>query len=159
MTGISNRRGFLKLANNTLSLCTRQKINTSLIFLDLDKFKQINDNFGHAEGDKVLKIFTDIMLKTFREMDISTRLGGDEFVVLLPDTTKNSAGIIISRFREAINAHNKSANAGYDIAFSSGIVTIDFEQEDSIETLLAMADSLMYEDKREPSNIQHMSVE
>ena len=149
LTGISNRRGFVKLATNSLSFCARQAVPSSLVFLDLNKFKLINDQFGHAEGDRALTVFSDLMLKTFRDSDVLARLGGDEFVVLLTDTSDQVAEEVIARFQHALLAYNQASNRGYDISFSRGIVNVNYEQDYSIESLLSRADSLMYDNKRE----------
>ncbi len=149
LTGISNRRGFVKLATNSLSFCARQAVPSSLVFLDLNKFKLINDQFGHAEGDRALTVFSDLMLKTFRDSDVLARLGGDEFVVLLTDTSDQVAEEVIARFQHALLSYNQASNRGYDISFSRGIVNVNYEQDYSIESLLSRADSLMYDNKRE----------
>ncbi len=104
LTGISNRRGFITLANKSLQLCERQKIPASLIFLDLNKFKQINDTFGHTVGDKILISFAEHMTDTFRDSDVLGRLGGDEFVAFLSNTTSEQAEETISRFRQSIHS-------------------------------------------------------
>lgn len=148
LTRISNRRGFITLAQNSLDLCSRQEIPVSLVFFDLNNFKPINDNFGHAEGDHALKVFADHMRNTFRDSDIFARLGGDEFVVLLTNTTIESAQDIITRFRQSIDSYNKTADRGYDITFCDGIVTAEHGHNHSIEALLSQADSLMYDNKQ-----------
>lgn len=85
LTMLSNRRGFEALARHALGLCRRLARPASLLFLDLDGFKAINDTFGHAEGDRALADFARILSATFRESDVVGRLGGDEFAVLLTD--------------------------------------------------------------------------
>ena len=137
----------MQLAKHSLDLCSRQNIPASLVFFDLDKFKPINDNFGHAEGDVALIAFSDQLKNTFRTSDVFGRLGGDEFAVLLTDSSIELAENTIARFRHSIEQYNKAANRGYDISFSDGIVPIDHEKNLSIELLLSQADSLMYEKK------------
>jgi len=147
LTKISNRRGFIALAEKSINLCKRQKILATLVFFDLNKFKQINDTFGHAEGDHALVAFADILKKSFRDSDIFARLGGDEFVVLLTGLSAHDAKEVVENFRNALNYYNQTAQKGYDIAFSEGVVSVDFEQDTSIASLLNKADSLMYENK------------
>jgi diguanylate cyclase (GGDEF)-like protein len=147
LTKISNRRGFVALAQNSLSLCVRQGAPVSLVFFDLDKFKPINDNFGHAEGDRVLVTFAGLMRKTFRESDVFARIGGDEFVVLLTNTRKAEAAEIVARFRGLVDMFNAEMDRGYDIAFSDGIVSVQPDDDSSIDDLLREADVLMYEKK------------
>ena len=135
------------LAQNSLSLCLRNKINASLIFFDLDKFKQINDKFGHTEGDLALKAFAEQLKQTFRDSDLLARLGGDEFVVLLSGASINFAREITERFRSKLNGYNQLADRGYEILFSEGIIPIDHNQNESLETLISRADTLMYDNK------------
>lgn len=147
LTNISNRRGFMVLARHSLNVCSRQKIPAALVFLDLDKFKPINDKFGHAEGDRVLIAFANLMKSCFRDSDVFARLGGDEFVVLHANTSKQEAEGIIGRFSQLLKKCNQEADRGYEIAFSHGIVEFDPEIRPAIEELLANGDSIMYEVK------------
>ena len=147
LTKISNRRGFIKLAQHSLDICSRHNISASLVFFDLNRFKSINDTFGHSEGDKALIAFSDQMKNTFRDSDVIGRLGGDEFAVLLTDTSLEPAEKTVSRFRISMELYNKESNLGYEISFSEGIVAIDHEKNISLESLLNQADSLMYEKK------------
>ncbi len=147
LTNISNRRGFIVLAQLSLNFCVRHKIPAALIFMDLDKFKLINDTFGHAEGDAVLCAFARQMKSTFRDSDLFGRLGGDEFVALLGGTSKQQAENVIKKFSHLLKKFNKEANRGYDISFSYGIVEFNPEKHCAIEELLAVGDSLMYEVK------------
>ena len=148
LTKLANRRGFIKLAQHGLDICARHNIFTSIVVFDLNKFKSINDRFGHAEGNTVLIAFADNMINTFRTSDVIGRLGGDEFAVLLTDTSLEDAKKTIERFRVSIDHRNKGSNLDYEISFSEGIVEIDHEKNISLESLLDQADSLMYEKKR-----------
>ena len=148
LTSISNRRGFMMLAEQNLRLCTRQNIPASLVFMDLNKFKLINDKYGHSEGDRVLTVFAELLKNTFRQSDLYARMGGDEFVILLPDTPKKKAEIIVKKFRQALEKHNRDADRGYDIEFSYGIVEFSPEKHRSIDSLLMDGDSLMYKQKK-----------
>jgi diguanylate cyclase (GGDEF)-like protein len=147
LTNITNRRGFMLLAQHSLNLCARQRIPVSLVFLDLNKFKPINDTFGHAEGDKALLAFVEQMKNILRDSDLFARLGGDEFVLLLTNTSAMLAEDVIARFRRALDQYNQQAGRGYDIAFSYGIVEFDPAKHDSVAALLAAGDALMYERK------------
>ncbi len=147
LTGLSNRRGFNILAEYSLHLCVRQKLPACLAYFDLNKFKPINDRFGHAEGDLALVAFASQIRIVFRESDIFARLGGDEFVVLLTNASKEDTEPVIERFRETVDAYNTVAARGYDIAFAHGLVEFDHQRHDSVEALLADADALMYEAK------------
>ena len=154
LTNISNRRGFMMLSQHGLNFCARQGIPASLVFLDLNAFKPINDRFGHAEGDWALKAFAAQMKSVFRDSDIFARLGGDEFVVLLTNTSKKLAEDIIERFRQSLGKYIQKANRGYDIAFSYGIVEFNPEKHRTVEAFLAEGDLLMYECKNQRSLVE-----
>jgi diguanylate cyclase (GGDEF)-like protein len=148
LTNISNRRGFILLAQQSLNFYTRKDIPASLVFMDLDSFKSINDTFGHAEGDRALTQFA-LQLKTaFRRSDIVGRLAGDEFVVLLGNAIKVVAENLVARFQYLLDRVNKEPSAEYDISFSHGIVEFDPSRHSSIEELLAEGDSIMYKSKQ-----------
>jgi diguanylate cyclase (GGDEF)-like protein len=147
LTGLSNRRGFMTNARYIINLCDRQQISCSLIFIDLNGFKNINDKFGHAEGDRALVDFSNLIRGNFRNSDVLARLGGDEFVILLTDTSKASAEIAMNKFQNAIDEYYAEANYDYSISCSYGIVGSDSNQPITIEKLLGDADSLMYEQK------------
>jgi len=144
LTRISNRRGFLHLARYSLDFCRRQGTTASLAFLDLDKFKPINDVFGHAEGDRALTVFAELMVQSFRSSDVFARLGGDEFVVLLTNANRQQAENVIASFAERLRARNAADQRGYDLAFSCGVVAFDPGSPCSIDALLAQGDALMY---------------
>lgn len=148
LTNISNRRGFTILAQHGLHLCLRQKLPASLVFMDLDKFKPINDAFGHAEGDRALTVFAEHMKAACRDSDIFARLGGDEFAILLMGTTQACAETVVSRLHQSLERYNREARRGYDIAFSYGIVEFDPERHATLDALLAEGDTLMYEIKK-----------
>lgn len=147
LTNISNRRGFMMLAERSIKVATRHELPVTLIFLDLDKFKEINDRFGHAEGDNALKVFARLMKSACRESDAFARLGGDEFVVLLSNTTIAYAKGFISRFKKSLDKMNKVSEYDYDITFSHGIVLFDAEKHTNIDKLLEEGDALMFEHK------------
>ena len=136
------------LAQHSLRFCARQGIAATLVFLDLDEFKAINDKFGHAEGDRALVAFADRMRSTYRDTDLCARMGGDEFVVLLTDTSKQQAEEVIARFSGVLEKTNRESNRGYDLTFSHGIVAFDPERHRTIEALLADGDSRMYQTKK-----------
>ena len=149
LTNISNRRGFMMLAQHALNLCARQQIPVSLVFFDLNEFKPINDTFGHAEGDRALIAFAEQMKSIFRGSDLFARLGGDEFVVLLTSTSKELAESIIARSRQSLEKYNQHADRGYDISFSYGIVDFDPDKHPTVEALLIDGDSMMYKRKKQ----------
>lgn len=147
LTNLANRRGFMLLAQHSLNLCARQKIPATLVFIDLNKFKLVNDTFGHAEGDGVLIAFANQMKKNFRDSDLYARLGGDEFVALLINTSKKLAEGAVATLLQSLEKYNQETNRGYEISFSYGIVEFNHDNHQTIEALLADGDSLMYERK------------
>lgn len=148
LTGIPNRRAFKALAQQALNQCRRVELPASMFFFDLDGFKQINDCYGHAEGDRALVAFASLMRDTFRDSDVVGRLGGDEFAVLLWNCPEACASGAAQRLQARLDAHNRAAARGYDIRFSVGRVTADTTRHCVIEALLAEADTRMYERKR-----------
>lgn len=148
LTGLSNRRGFMMLAQHSLQLCTRQNIPAALVFIDLDHLKQVNDQLGHAEGDWVLVTFAQHLMKAFRSSDVVARLGGDEFLVLLTDHSEAAAEKAMARLQRALDATNVAAARGYDISFSHGLVEFDPKRHHTIGALISEGDSLMYKTKK-----------
>lgn len=148
LTGLNNRRGFFTLAQQQLKLAKRTKRVLSLVIADLDGLKQINDSFGHEEGDLAL-IETAIILKeTFRESDVIGRIGGDEFAVIMVEDNKAGAEILTTRFQNNLDARNAKEDRRYKLSISIGMARSDPESSHSIDELLARADVLMYEQKR-----------
>lgn len=148
LTGLYNRRGFITLAEHTLSLAKRLKKKLILLFIDLDNMKWINDNLGHNIGDIALKETADILKKTFRENDLIARIGGDEFVVLGVIESEDDREDIISRLNKKIDEFNKEKERSFKLSISIGTVFYNSDDSYSIEDLLERADKLMYEEKR-----------
>lgn len=148
VTNILNRRGFVMIGQHSLNLCARQRIPASLAYLDLDKFKRINDTFGHAEGDSALTVFADQISTVCRDSDLFARLGGDEFVILFINASADTAAGIVDRLRQILTEYFHTQDPGYHIAFSCGIVDFDPDKHHSIEALIEDGDSAMYENKK-----------
>ncbi|WP_372694948.1 sensor domain-containing diguanylate cyclase [Immundisolibacter sp.] len=147
LTGILNRRGFEMLAQQALSMCLRQGSAATLLFFDLDKFKQVNDTYGHAAGDHLLQRFAAALAKSLRDSDVCGRLGGDEFVALLTNTDKRAATEVVAKVR-AVCAAAQVDPGEPSIAFSHGVVEFDPERHASIAGFLADGDAKMYAIKR-----------
>ncbi len=147
LTLISNRRGFLTLAEHSQRVCQRKKFSVSVILFDLNKFKPINDDFGHHEGDFALKQFAEVMRSVFRDSDVIGRLGGDEFVAMLTDANDEQIAIILDRFKTEMDAMNQAINKPYLIEYSVGVASFPYDTELSLEAMVAQADSAMYEHK------------
>lgn len=147
LTLISNRRGFLTLAEHAQKICQRKQISMTVILFDLNKFKPINDNFGHHEGDFALRQFAEAMRRAFRESDVIGRLGGDEFVAMLTGANEEQVSVVLERFKSEVDAINKSINKPYTIAYSAGVAHFACDTEKSLEEMVAVADASMYESK------------
>lgn len=148
LTQITNRRGFMTLGQLVLNDCLTRQRPASLTFLDLDKFKQINDTLGHREGDRALTDFADAMKVCFRHADLFARLGGDEFVVLFNGLDKCDAETLLSSFECYLQRHTAELQRRYDIHFSSGMVEFDPAEPLSLEQLLENSDARMYAAKK-----------
>jgi len=149
LTQLSNRRGFIRLAEHALTLCRRVGKPASLLFLDMDRFKRVNDRYGHAEGDYALRSFSRLLMTTFRDSDVVGRLGGDEFVVLLTNACTQTCAQALARLQQAVDAHNAASGRGYPLEFSAGHLSYEPARHTSIDALLQEADALMFECKRD----------
>lgn len=148
LTGLSNRRGFMLLAQHSIQMCLRQQVPSSLAFIDLDHLKAINDRFGHAKGDRALTTFAEHLTRGFRHSDVLARLGGDEFVVLLTNHSQATAETTMARLQQLLDASNEQSAHGYPIEFSYGVVEFDPARHRTVDALLAEGDHVMYEKKK-----------
>lgn len=155
LTELLNRRGFIDRANETLKLCKRYDVDACIVYLDLDKFKLINDTFGHTEGDNALKIFANALKKSFRDTDICARIGGDEFALLLHNTYRQDFENIMTNFKIRLNQICNEENARYEIEFSYGMIDIDNKAYNDIESLLHHSDTVMYKYKQAKNHLLH----
>jgi diguanylate cyclase (GGDEF)-like protein len=149
LTGLYNRRGFATLAEQQTKMARRLQKNLWLIFIDVDGLKQINDTFGHREGDRALRDTGEVLRRTFRASDILARLGGDEFCILAVDESGSGLTAVTERLQENLKQHNaQHPDRPYTLSFSIGMVRFDPASSPSIEEPLARADQLLYEQKR-----------
>ena len=144
LTGILNRRAFLKAAEYLLSLNERKHIPLVFIFADLDNFKAVNDQFGHDVGDKVLRQFADMAQLRFRKSDIIARYGGDEFVMILTNTSLEDAESVIQKFQS--NFRDWARNNGLQVGFSFGL-GIAPEGRNNLDDILRQVDAALYDAK------------
>ncbi|MFT3890630.1 MAG: diguanylate cyclase [Anaerolineales bacterium] len=148
LTGLNNRRGFLILAAGLLKFARRANHPLCLLYIDMDCLKQVNDTFGHSEGDLALTHFVRILTESFRDSDVIGRMGGDEFVVLTIDAKEKDIATIQARLQSNVDAYNLQSVRGYNLSFSLGVVQIDLKSTFTIEAMLSQADAIMYEQKR-----------
>jgi diguanylate cyclase (GGDEF)-like protein len=147
LTGLYNRRGFSTLASQHLKLARRTGQSFLIVFADLDDLKNINDTFGHAEGDAVLIATANILRRTFRESDIVARYGGDEFLVLVTDAAYEDKDKIYKRINQYVDEVNESKLMNCTISVSLGVVPFEPNRDLNLENLVAEADKALYLDK------------
>ncbi|CAD7557055.1 GGDEF domain-containing protein [Aeromonas hydrophila] len=148
LTGITNRRGFMLLAQKCLQLAHRQEREATLLFIDLNRFKEINDQLGHDVGDDALQQMAGLMCRVFREADIFARLGGDEFAVLLLGSGPLEITRVLARFAEALAVFNQESGKPYQLACSIGVGHYDGRSPPALKQLLQQADQKMYDCKK-----------
>lgn len=158
LTGISNRRGFMALAHKSLQMSQRHHLPACLVYLDLDDFKPINDQYGHGEGDKVLCLFAQQMLAAFRDSDIIGRIGGDEFAAFFGDCTSSAAHEAVVRFSDQLRQVMQHKQWPYPLQFSYGIVAVAANEPTDITRLLQQADEHMYRHKHQKKSLTPVSI-
>ena len=147
LTGLYNRRGFFTLSEQLLKQARRQKTGILVVYVDVDHLKEINDKWGHREGDIALIHAADVLRGTFRESDIIARIGGDEFVVLAMETAKAGAEKLENRLQSILDTYNVK-NPRYELSLSTGVAYCAPECLYSVDELLIQGDQLMYEQKK-----------
>ena len=148
LTGLYNRRGFMALAERQLKLGRRSGRGMLLFMMDMDHLKQINDSFGHLEGDCALKRTAEVLEETFRDSDVVARLGGDEFAVLVIEAAGHCEATIKARLFELLKSIS-TEQSPYAISLSLGVARFDPDSRASVEELMMKADQAMYEQKRQ----------
>jgi len=153
LTGISTRRAFKDDALKYVALARRHRSLLSAIAFDIDKFKAVNDTYGHAAGDAVLKAVTEAVGKELRQSDLFGRLGGEEFAVILPDADIRGAMAVAEKLRHAIlNLRFPGSQPPINVSSSFGIAALD-PGEDDYDRLMLKADEALYEAKGAGRNI------
>jgi diguanylate cyclase (GGDEF)-like protein len=143
LTQIYNRRGFFLLAERELRLARRSLVPFSVIFLDLDGLKHVNDTLGHEAGSDFLKEAAALIQSCFRDVDVIGRIGGDEFVVALVANREGMAQSLL-RLQQAAVDRNEHAGYQYSFSYSVGTATLDEASPESLEALIKRADEAMY---------------
>jgi diguanylate cyclase (GGDEF)-like protein len=147
LTEIANRRGFIERCETERARAARADRPLSLLMIDVDHFKAINDRYGHDGGDAVLRAIADRFRQTLRSADVPGRLGGEEFAILLPETDLQGAGLLAERLRAAVEQMSTSFET-YRIAVTVSIGVVAVRHDDgAIERALHDADALMYRAK------------
>jgi diguanylate cyclase (GGDEF)-like protein len=149
LTGVFNRRHFFELALRELERAARYPHPVSLLMLDVDYFKQINDTYGHLGGDQVLQAITARCRESLRDVDVIARYGGEEFLVLLPETPRAAAALAAERLRERIRREPVLTDAGpVAVSVSIGVAGYDEHALGTVDRLLDQVDRALYEAKR-----------
>jgi diguanylate cyclase (GGDEF)-like protein len=154
MTKLYNRRYFTEISEKILKLSKREKNYLSIIILDIDNFKNINDIYGHSVGDKVIISLANKLSELQRTSDIICRYGGEEFIILLPSTNQENAKIVAEKIRKSVESLIITLSFDKNITFtiSLGVSHIDLENEDNIEEGLKRADRALYKAKESGKN-------
>lgn len=148
LTNLSNRRGFTLVANHYLLYNKKQNTPTTLVYFDLNRFKEINDKHGHSEGDNALQLFASVMRSSFRSFDLLARIGGDEFVALFFNSDLKIAEEMISRLTKNLKNVVNSLELDYKVDFSYGLIECNSLMPSTIESYIQQADNKMYECKQ-----------
>jgi diguanylate cyclase (GGDEF)-like protein len=145
LTGLANSRHFYELAEVEMRLFRRYDHPLlALAYIDIDDFKQVNDTFGHSEGDELLQAVAGVMASTLREVDVVARMGGDEFAILLPDCDENGCRAALSRMQSGYRQMVRER--GWPSTMSIGCARYTYVPA-SVDKMISDADSLMYEVK------------
>jgi diguanylate cyclase (GGDEF)-like protein/PAS domain S-box-containing protein len=150
LTGVTNRRHFIALASGEIKRAIRMGHDLSFALIDLDRFKDINDTYGHGVGDQALVFFTRIIKDHIRDMDVLSRFGGDEFIILFPETTTDHAIVVIERLRATLaSTPFASVEPPILLGASVGVTCLarDSETSESLDTMLFRADKALYRSK------------
>ena len=154
MTGLWNRRYFTATANTIWSLAQRDQTELSVIMLDIDWFKQVNDTYGHHTGDEVIVALAQVLKDSVRQSDLICRFGGEEFILLLPETSLEGAVVIAEKIRKTIEEMRIVTETGDPVHFtvSVGVSQMDPQHDPDIETTIRRADEALYRAKESGRN-------
>ncbi len=151
LTGVMSRRAFLDHAERAISLARRSQIELALVYIDLDNFKTVNDVYGHAVGDEVLKCFASVASGVVRKSDVIGRLGGEEFAMIIYGAGKDAVRSLVEKM--LVEIRNASVTTSGDYArqvhftVSVGVAYLDLKGSKGVDQLIAQADKALYEAK------------
>ena len=151
LTGLYNRRAFLERFTYETVRSVREKLPVSIILLDIDHFKDVNDAHGHGCGDVTLRYIADLMRSTIRLQDTAARWGGEEFILLLPETALEGAAILAEKLRAAVEASSCACGAvSFKLTISLGVH--QYDHGESLDANIGRADAKLYRAKQEGRN-------
>jgi diguanylate cyclase (GGDEF)-like protein len=151
LTGLYNHGYFVLGLRREVQRARRQGLKLSVVMLDLDDFKKLNDTRGHLEGDRVLMKAASLVTESLREIDIAARYGGEEFALILPDTPRTGAFVVADRIRLRIHEHFKRKRGSFPVTVSGGVATFP-EDGTEPDDLVKRADEGLYRSKAEGKN-------
>ena len=158
LTGAYNKRYFMDRLDSEIKFSLRHKVNLALMLMDLDKFKDVNDTYGHLAGDKVLTIFAKAMHKSIRNEDVLARYGGEEFAIITRSISRGDVHRFAERLcRETSELIVESEGVRIPITVSIGVATVPEDRANTPEELIKRADDMLYEAKRQGRNRVVMS--
>lgn len=155
LTGLGNRRYFYELADNEIMRSRRYHHPLTIAYIDVDEFKFVNDRFGHAEGDDLLKAITRVIIGSIRATDIAARLGGDEFAVLLPESNAEAAMIFFDKLHRRLS--KVAQKKAWAVSFSIGVATF-IKTPGSSDEMIRIVDRIMYDVKDSGKNLVKYKV-
>ncbi len=160
LTGIANRRNFFMLARREIERMRRVGRPICLAMLDIDHFKELNDTFGHRQGDNALRQLTKLITRAIRPYDIAGRYGGDEFTILLPETTGETACAVLERLRiSVVESHAGNPKKVPALTISAGVSAIDtsLSAAKALDLAVSLADRALYQSKLKGRNHVHLA--
>jgi len=152
LTKLYNSRSFYSQLETEVDRFNRYKHPLALLLLDLDHFKEYNDNYGHLEGDKILVRFSQIIKSCLRTNDSAYRYGGEEFTVILPETAGAEARTVAQRIRAALETERFSPENGPDVQITISIGVTEYHTKEELSTFIQRADKAMYLSKKNGRN-------
>ncbi len=154
LTGLLNRRVMETILNREFARSKRYRVPLSLVFVDVDKFKQVNDTYGHDTGDELLKYLAALFLEMIRETDVVARYAGDEFVLILPETDIDKAETMMSRLQTYLDRRPLETDGNrIHFSISFGVVSTENTMIQSANMMLKIADNALYQMKTEKNKV------
>lgn len=148
LTGLKNRRGFMTHGSQQMEIARRWNKEVLMLFMDIDYLKDINDTYGHAEGDKALRAVGRVIRATFRDSDVTARFGGDEFALFCLGSSLGNADELIGQLRKNLEREDSRGDGKYRLSLSVGAAEHRPESVKSLAEMMAIADADMYEKKK-----------
>ncbi len=155
LTGVANRRFFYELAHAEIRRAHRHAHSFTIAYMDIDDFKEVNDQSGHSTGDRLLRAVAETIRRDVREIDVLARLGGDEFAILLPETGEDAARAVVHRVQRSLMRMVKERQ--WPVSFSVGVATWVVPPQD-VDEVVKRADQLMYSVKNSGKNMVRHEV-